>query len=260
MNWYATNPVPDPGFTSKLRWSAHKWARQSSVFASNMAAGGFAASMFPANSRDALRNAFKVRYRENSAEHIRRLEELHRLHPRASGAKKALLKARGGIDPATGRRVMPGKLGHGIMSRAIGGGLGTALIMGEAMMTEGGAAEKMRGGIGGAAAMVGFMVGTKVGGAVGGYYGGPVGAIIGGAVGGFTTSYAAGLTAELITGIPERLVERERERRKFGWVNNHAAFQTQQAATMRQLSLQAMNRGQMSGRSMLGQEGILLHQ
>jgi hypothetical protein len=63
-------------------------------------------------------------------------------------------------------------------------------------------------------------------------------------------------------GFANRLVDNERRRRGIewnGWAGQTQVFNTQKAATMRQRSLEAMNRGMMNARSAMGREASFMH-
>jgi hypothetical protein len=255
MQWYSQNPHgADPGLRGSLNWGAHKLGR--SLFASKFAqGGGIVAGMFSATAGDAFKNPWRQQHKYGSPQHIKNLERMQVEMPGNKGIDRALEKAKKGSS----------KLG--MLGRTAGLGLGAAFTMLPAFLTPGSGQEKARAVVGGAAGLGGWFLGAKAGASVGGALGSvvpglgtAVGTIIGAAVGAFAGSIAADEGFQGLSRIPDRMVERERSRRKLDWVGDKRAFQTERASTMRQQSMQMMNKGMMSARSMLGREGVMLHQ
>ena len=151
-----------------------------------------------------------------------------------------------------------------------GGKLAGRLFMGammlEPMLTEEGDYNKVKQTTTGLIGLGGFELGMKAGkarfakAAISGSRLLRVGGGLGKLAMGFTGMAALEFAAEEAIGAWQGGVEKERDLRKLNWVGNTDAFNTQRAHTMRQTSLQAMNSGMMSARSMLGREGVMLHQ
>lgn len=251
-SWFAQQVNPHQGntfksfgtFVESTRWDTASWARQQ--FAGSYAQGGFTATAFAPSRKEALKSVFRGKVKAGSAEHIRRLEKIQRLHPNSEGVAKALEKAKGGITKGgiAGRLLGPAvAIGYGAYSVA----------------TTEGTAQKAEAGLGYAAGTIGWVAGAKVGAAAGAAVAGPLGAAVGALAGGMVGWTGAEEGVKAVASIPRRLAEREREKRQLSWGVPNAAFYTRQASTMRQVSLQAMNRGMTTARSALGQEAMFLH-
>lgn len=260
-NWFAqqVNPHDKDFFKSfgtamaGMQWDVSSWARQQ--FASSYARGGFTATAFAPSRKEALKSILRRPVKSGSQEHIRRLEKIQQLHPENKGVEKALGKARAA-------KITKG----GVASKAFGPALGIGFAAHTMISTEGGVAEKAEAGIGFAAGTLGWIPGAKIGAGVGaavGTFAGPLGTIVGAGVGALAGGMLGWTGAEegvkFAASVPRRLVEREREKRQMGWGTPNAAFYTRQAATMRQVSLQAMNRGMTTARSAMGREAMFLH-
>ena len=250
-DWFDKNPTSNPGFLNGARWDAHVWGRQQ--FAKSFARGGFASTVFAQNRTEMLVNPWRRKQAQGTAEYNRRLRQLQKHHRGSS-------KIGAAIDAA--KKGKPSGLGGSLM----GGGLMAAFVALPAFTTEGPVQERARAVTSGLGAFAGFEVGSKAGlgtGAAIGSFATPVGAVIGGAIGyiagGLIGSVAGEELTDTLTRIPDRMVDRERSRRNLDWGTHTKAFQTQRAHTMRQQSLAAMNRGQMSARSLLGQEAVFVH-
>jgi hypothetical protein len=252
-DWHAKNPDPNPSFYGKLRWEAHTWGRQE--FAKSFAKGGFAATAFAPTAKEAFISPWRRKALPGSRQYIANLEKLRGMYPRDMRIKEAIETAR--------KPLKAPKVGMGLG----GGALMGAMILAPAFMTEGPLHEKARAVTSGIGMFAGWEVGSKVGmgaGAAAGTavlpgVGTAIGAAVGYLAGGLAGGFAGEEVTDVLTRIPDRMVEKERSRRKFDWGMHTAAFQTQRAHTMRQQSLAAMNRGQMSARSLLGQESVFVH-
>ena len=236
------------------------WGRQ--MFASSFAKGGIAASMFADTPGQAALNAFKISAREGSARQIRNLEHMVQKYPDSKRVAKALKAARG-----------PQKMGKlGMAMCGAGAAFAAYSIAQPLLATRGSATDKVyNSGREAFSYMVGFPVGSTIGKATGTaigavlgsvvpFVGTAIGAGLGSLVGHVAGGFVGGELAGALYDIPQRMVDRERSRRNLNWRNDQSAFMTQSAFTMRQQSLQAMNRGMVTARSMLGREGIMLHQ
>jgi hypothetical protein len=268
--WFDANPAGVISDASRrMSAGAEAWGRQ--TFASNFARGGMSSVIFGQTAKERFKRGMGRPLKYGSSQHISNLEKIQAQHPKDLNIKKAMQKAK------SGKSIM--KLG----GRLAGGALSVGFAAMPLFTTPGGISEKARAVGGGIAGMVGIAVGAKVGMATGAAIGGAIGATVGSIVPGVGTAiggiigagigtavgWVAGgfVGSELFEGayhaalaIPDRMVDRERARRNLNWKNDTAAFTTQSAHTMRQQSLQAMNRGMMSSRSMLGREGVMLHQ
>lgn len=261
MDWFANNPNMNANFLQRSMWNSHVWGRQQ--FAKSYARGGIASTMFAPTRKEMMLSPWRKKYMEGSKGYIARLDKLQKLHPNDPGIDAAI---------KAGKKARPARLGG---FGTVGGFAFGAYYMAEpAFSTKGDAVDKARAVGTGAAGYVGWEVGSKVGlkagagiGATVGSYIPVVGTAIGAAVGAIVGYVGGGLVGSGIgekihdtaLAIPDRMVERERNRRKLNWGNNTAAFSTQRAATMRQQSLALMNRGAMSSRSLLGQEAVFVH-
>lgn len=247
MNWYESNPHgPNASMAKEAQFGIHRAGRF--LFPDSFARGGnIAPALFAATNRDAVSAIWRKPNKAGGAAHIGNLERMLERNPDSDKIKKALDTARKGS----------GKVG--MLGRVAGVGMGvgfTALI---AYSTPGSGKEKARAAAGSIVGMAGFTLGAKLG-ATAGVPFGPVGMFIGAAIGALGGALGVDEGFQALTRIPDKLVERERSRRKLDWVGDKRAFQTERAATMRQQSMQMMNSGMMSARSMLGREGVMLHQ
>jgi hypothetical protein len=254
MKWFATNPHgPNPGIRGEMLWEGHEFAR--SYFPSSYARGGFATTAFAPTAKEAFVSPWRRTRKYGSPQHIANLRRMQAIEPNNKNITEAIQKAERG----------PGKVGA--LKRAGRFGLGAAFVAVPMFTTPGGLEEKARATAGGVAGIVGWEIGSRAGmgiGAAAGSLLGPVGTAIG-AGAGYVAGGLAGAIGfdegfQALSRIPDRMVERERARRNLNWRGDPTAFMTRAAHTMRQQSLQAMNRGQMSARSMLGREGVMLHQ
>lgn len=254
QGWFNQNPNPTGGLRD-LSWDAHKMGRN--LFASNFARGGFSRVMFARTGGEAFKSAFNTPYDIGSRQHVRNLEFMAAQNPDSRRIQNALNKARNPMKKSFARKALGG-LGHA--------GMMGAFVALPAFTTEGGLPEKGRAVAGGLAGWAGFEIGSKAGAGIGAAIGSVIPGI-GTAIGGVVGFVGGGLLGAIggeegfgaIMSIPDTMVERERKRRNLNWVGNRDAFNTQSAATMRQMSLQAMNRGMATGRSALGREAIMFH-
>ncbi len=256
-DWFANNPNQNASFFQGVAWDAHVWGR--ATFAKSYARGGFAATVFAPNRKEMLLSPWRFKHEEGSASYVNRLRKLESV-TKDPWAKKGIQKALADVEKGKSKTLLRG--GSGLL----GAGLGAAFIAAPAIMTNGPAEERARAATKGVGSSIGWWAGAKVGmgigAAVGSYVpvvGTAIGAAVGWIAGGIAGSGAGEAIADATTRIPDRMVERERSRRKLDWGNNTAAFQTQRAATMRQQSLGLMNRGQMSARSLMGREATFIH-
>jgi len=256
-SWFAQRTNPHQPLTMKgWQWDAHAWARQ--TFASNFAQGGFTSVAFAPSRKEMFMGMFRRTVQPGTQTHTRRLHMLDTMPGDTSGAKKA-------IEAAGGRNIVQ----KGVSFKRFLGGpalaLGFSAYTGATM--QGSTAQRLGAAAGQITGLAGWEVGSKVGtslGAVAGSVLGPVGTVVGAGVGYLAGGLAGFEAIDWVTrqgfGAADRLVDRARDRRKMSWGNPNPAFYTRQAATMRQVSLQAMNRGMMTARSALGHEGVFLHQ
>lgn len=248
QSWFAENPNPTGGIRD-LQWDTHKFGRN--IFASNFARNGMSASMFGRTAGDRFRSALGRTHKAGSPQHIRNLEYLASMEPDNPNLVNALEKAK---TTSQGSK----SLSRTLFGGALKVGMGTAFVALPAFTTPGGISEKGRAVAGGLAGWAGWSAGATLGAAIGSVI--PViGAPIGALAGGLAASIGADEGMRALLTIPDNMVERERKRRNLNWVGNQDAFNTRSAATMRQMSLQAMNRGMATGRSALGREAVMFH-
>lgn len=224
------------------------WGR--GMFARNFAEGGFASRVFsPGGVRPWGRaRAGGTRYRQNlmamkaaSPRHTKKIDKLLAAEPK---------RAAGSILGGVGRV-----------------GLAGAFLAMPAIMTEGTAGDRATAMVAGAVGWGGWEIGSKAGMAAGASIGSVVpvlgtaiGAVAGYLAGGFAGSIGAEKLVYGVKGEMDRIAAEGKRRRTFtGWYGDTAAFDTQKAATMRQMSLQMMNQGMMTARSGLGHEGVMMH-
>lgn len=264
-NWFAQRANPyQPGayesFGKAMRswqWDVHNWARQE--FTSAFTQGGFVSTAFAPSRKEMLKGIFRRGVKAGSPEHIRRLRAIGEVLP---GARPEISKTIDKLSSTGARRSFGSKLMRSL------GPVATLGFAAYSIFTEQGTvSDKIGAGAGSLAGGAGWAIGSKVGMGVGGAVGSVV-PVVGYAIGaaaGFLIGGALGFSGvdtaiREVVGIPQRLVEREKRRRRLDWGVPNPAFYTRQAATMRQVSLQAMNRGYNTSRSALGQEGMFFHQ
>lgn len=256
MKWFDQNPNPS-SILGEMRWDVHEFGKQ--YFPGAMArGGGYASAVFAPTTREAMAAPWRRKAKYGGTRHIENLRRLQAADPGNKRIAKAIEKA----SAASG----PSKFHIGKFAGRVG--IAAAFTALPALTTPGSGADKARAAAGGLVGQVGWELGSRAGMSVGAGIGSAILPGIGTAIGaaaGFIIGGMAGAVGfdegfQALTRIPDRMVEKERARRNLNWKNDMSAFQTQRASTMRQLSLQAMNRGQMSARSMLGREGMMLHQ
>lgn len=137
-----------------------------------------------------------------------------------------------------------GKAGH------IGGiGLGIGQFALPAIFTEGGPLERGKAALRGAPSSAAWIASDIAVNALGG-------GLLRSTVAGFIASEAASLGVDFIEHL-QGIGSRGRGQQNWGM---SSSFYSRKAYTMRQQSLEAMNRGQMSARNLMGQEASILHQ
>ena len=245
MNWYDSNPNKSGSLIGNARWSAHQFGRQH--FAGSFAKGGFASTAFAATSTDALVSPWRRKNKPGSQQYIDNLRKIQSAHPGNKKIAKSLTKAEQGVQKAGWKGKL---LGVGMVATV-------ALPM---FTTPGSMYDKTKASVSMLGWDIGAAVGMKLGAGVGAAIGGPVGAVLGASAGYLAGGLTVSLGIDKAFNAADAAIDRERNKRQMNWVGNQAAFMTQGAHTMRQQSLQAMNRGMMSARSMLGREGMMLHQ
>jgi hypothetical protein len=112
------------------------------------------------------------------------------------------------------------------------------------------------------ASNLGAWGGAKAGALIGAAVGGPIGGAVGFLAGGLAGYTGVSTVAYKGYDFANRLVENERRRRGVEWSEwggQTQVFNTQRSATMRQRSLEAMNRGMMNARSLMGREAGFMH-
>jgi len=250
-NWFEQSPVQNPGFFQKTNWALHTFGRQQ--FAKSFASGGVASTIFAPTRKEMILSPWRSRVPIGSDQYVRNLRKLQALHKNDGGIKKALAS----VEKGSAR---------GIGGSLLGLGLGAAFVAMPAFTTPGDISEKMRAVTAGIGSFGGFAVGSKVGMGIGAAVGSfipvvgtAIGAGVGWLAGGLLGGAAGESLTDALTRIPDRMVANERKRRRSDWGMHTAAFQTQRAHTMRQQSLQMMNRGMMSARSLMGREAVFVH-
>ena len=241
------------GLQATSNWAQGRWG-------GNYARGGISSAVFAPSRADMVKAAFRPEATQNSWSHIRRMNKVRQGLVDSGRSVKRIDKL---IEAAKN-----GKVGPGRISRLIGGKIGAGFIGYSVISEEGNILKKGRAGATATASTIGFTVGMKVGAGLGAAAGSLIlpgigtaaGAVVGGVVGGLAGAIGAEKVVGAAWDVVTAPIERERKRRKLNWVNDNSAFMTQGAHTMRQQSLNAMNRGMTSARSMLGQEGMMFHQ
>ena len=241
-----------------LSESVHEWGR--GQFASSYARGGLARTAFGPSTGDILRSPFRKELTEGSPRHIANLKRLAKLDPENKNILKALKSAESSSGAASSMLKRVG-------GKALGWGLAGAFALSPMFTTPGGVDKKLRATAGEIGATAGFAVGAKVGSVAGAAFAGaisggilaPVGFVVGGLLGGFAGDEIGRAVPRIGFQFADKLVASERQKRHLNWVNDATAFRTRKAATMRQQSLSAMNRGMMASRSVLGREAAFAH-
>jgi hypothetical protein len=226
MSWARTESQYSKQFGRHLRGEFHHSARQ--LLPKSFASGSIVAGMFAPTRKEALLNPWRRRASVGSPRYMSNLSKLQAMHPENKRIAKAIKQAKGHTSSFKSKLVAPG--------------LSAAYVLMSMATTEGDIVEKGRAGAVAAISEVGFFAGSLFG---------PAGAMAG--------SILFGSAAEATIGHADKIVDSERKKRGLDWGVNTAPFQTARAHTMRQQSLQLMNRGQMSARSLLGQEAVFVH-
>jgi hypothetical protein len=252
-SFYQKAPQNITGWRASLQSSVHTFGRQH--FASSFARGGMAATAFAPSMKEAIMSPWRRSYREGSPQYMNNLRKLSQLHPENKGIKDLLIKNasrsnKGGMLRVLGKASVPGMF--------------VALPM---LMTDGPVEERLRVGMKGIGSTIGWEIGMRAGMSAGAALGTAllpgigtaIGTVLGAAGGALGGSELGDMATDALTRIPDKFVERERNRRKVNWGKHSALFNTQQSATMRQQSLSLMNRGSLSSRSLLGQEAVFTH-
>jgi len=255
MQWFDQNPHGEnAGVIKNNMWEQHTTNR--ARFANSYAKGGFAATAFAPTRGEMMKAPWRKKSRQGSSQHLQNLKKLQQGNPGHEGIAKSITKAEQGIAKA------------GVLGKVAGVAFNGVFAVLPAFTTPGGVNEKARAVGAGITGLGGFAVGAKLGMGVGASIGAfiplpgmtALGGAIGGLVGGFGAMIGVEEAFHAVLGIPDRMVERERAKGRLNWINDSSAFQTQKAHTMRQQSLQSMNRGMTTSRSLLGREGVHLHQ
>jgi len=285
-DWFERNPGQNTALTNSIQRMEKdfvRWGR--TQFAANYARGGLSRVAFAPTRKAAVGNAFRsmandLRYGpsggEGSRMQKRNLLNMLDDYPdvtsqeniRVQEAYEKVSKQKGSFWKASRWEKTQRVGGRVLGSRIFGPALGLAFAghAAYAAADQGlGAAGKAFGAevTGAVAGYGGMYAGAAIGAAAGSVLG-PVGMAAGALVGffgGMMGGYVLG--AEAFTGtveLAEGLVDSHRQKRKFNWVGSTAAFDTRRAHTMRQQSLQLMNRGMMTARSTMGREAVMLHQ
>lgn len=263
MKWFDSNPYgANPSMRQEFAYDVHQWGRQN--FASNFSRGGFATTAFAPTPGEAFKSVFRGKSKFGSQQNISNMDRMASLDPdllNQPAYKEQYQKAINGPK----RVELLGKAKG--MTSVMGKALPVGFLALPAFMTPGGAKEKGRAVFGGAASYLGWAAGSKLGMATGAAlgsvipgFGTAIGAGVGYLVGGMAGAIGVDEGVQALSRIPDRMVQRERDRRALNWVGDQSAFQTQSASTMRQQSLMAMSRGMMNARSALGREGMMMHQ
>jgi len=255
MQWFDANPHgPNAGIRGDLMWEIHEGAR--GMFPSSFARGGtFATTAFAPTASEAFKSPWRKSIKHGSPQHIENLRRMQRADPGNERITNQIKKA----ETKSAKFALGGRVARF--------GLGLGMVGIPAFATPGGIQEKGKAVAASLVGQVGWELGSKAGMGIGAALGSvipglgtAIGAGVGFLAGGFLGAYGAEEAAYGVMGVSDRMVERERSRRRLNWKGDTTAFMTRSAHTMRQQSLQAMNRGQMTARSMLGREGVMLHQ
>lgn len=258
MDWFQTNPYGNSAsWMKESRWDIHKFGRQQ--FVSNFARNGLSSTLFAATPGAAFRSVMGKTHEAGSRRHITNLELLLRQDPQNEKIQMALKQARAKTSKSTtGLGKLDSKIGSGTMKAL--SHVGSAAFYGLTFATtEGDIVSKSRATIAEMVGMQAFKPGAAVGAAVGTAILPVIGTAVGALVGGLGAQIGVSAGVNAIFDTTDRMVQRERDRRNLNWVGDMTAFNTQNAYTMRQQSLSAMNRGMATARSALGREAIMVH-
>lgn len=250
MNWFDTNPYGDSAsMMKKASWGVHRFGRQQ--FVSNFARNGMSATLFAPTPKAAFSAVMGRTYEKGSPKHISNLKNLAARYPENPNISNALNEARKkGWKPKT---LAKKALGLGAYA-ASGAFYGLTFAT-----TEGTIADKSKATISEMIGVQAFKPGAAVGAAIGTAVLPVIGTAIGALAGGIAAQFGVSAAVDYGFKTTDRMVQRERDRRNLNWVGDKTAFNTQNAYTMRQQSLAAMNRGMATGRSALGREAIMVH-
>lgn len=254
-SWFQNIPnKPTNNFWQNTKNEYYQWGRNQ--FASSFASGGYAAAAFGPSPKSRMEAALGFNSVEvGSDTHIRRLRQMANL----PGANKEKLNAtiskmeKMGVGKSSAMRSVAGGM--------LGLGLGAAFIAAPAIAEEGRSGAKIKAGIKGIGDQIGFSAGGYLGKVAGARLGGAIAPAVGGLAGGIIGGIAVGAAIQGGIAFGEHLQDLGSRNRLHGWkwAQQNPAFNTQKAATMRQMAMQQMNRGMMSSRNLLGQEARMIH-
>lgn len=261
-SWFQEVSPGDRSMHQHLMSGANQWGR--TKFASSFAQGGYAAAVFADTSQGRM-DAYMGRNQSisGSKEHIQRMRQLA-ANTSDPAAKAKINKQISGLAKNGG----VGSMGKAIGGALLYGGMTAGLVVAPFVATEGSITDRSKAAVSGAA----FEVGSGVGGLAGKR---AAANVIGKSFLGRTVaSGAVRLGARMaggfaMTAVAEAGMAGVDHMRDLGsktrmngleWGQQNGAFDTQRAHTMRQQSLQQMNNGTMSARSLLGREAVYLHQ
>ena len=250
MNWYDTNPYGDSAsFMRKRAWDVHRFGRQQ--FVSNFARNGMSAMLFAPTPKAAFSAVMGRTHEKGSPKHIQNLQNLAKRYPENPNIANALNKAKelNNKPKSLGRKVLGGLGSHAFSGAFYGLTFAT---------TEGTLADKSKATISEMVGVQAFKPGAAVGEAIGAPFG-PFGIGVAVLVGGLASQFGVSAAVDYGFKTTDKMVQRERDRRNLNWIGDKTAFNTQNAYTMRQQSLSAMNKGMATWRSALGREAIMVH-
>lgn len=254
-SWFENIPQkPTGNFWQQSKQEFAQWGRNQ--FASSFAAGGYAAQAFGPTPSSRMSAALGVSSVEvGGPEHIRRLRQMANL----PGANKSKINA--AISKMEKQGIAKSSAFKSVAGGALGIGLTAAMIVEPMISAEGGIGEKAKVGAVGIGDLAGWGVGEYAGRAIGARIGGALAPAAGGLAGGLVGGMLISGAVQGGIAFAEHLQDLGSRNRIHGWKwgQNNPAFNTRKAATMRQYSLQQMNRGMMSSRSLLGKEAQIVH-
>lgn len=255
-SWFNNIPERTSGnFWQQSKQEYYQWGRNQ--FASSYASGGFAAAAYGPTPRSRVSAALGIgKVERGSEEHIRRLRRMANM----PGANQSA------IHETIGKMEKMGLAKSSAMRSAAGGvmgaGMGIGFIAMPAFMEQGGPAAKSKAVLEGIGSQVGWSAGAFGGRVAGAALGGGATLGVASILGGIGGSIIGGAVISGGIAFAEHLQDLGSRNRIHGWkwAQNNPAFNTKRAATMRAQSLEQMNRGQMSSRSLLGKEAHMIHQ